>query len=174
MCETTIGTTLTTDMTPEGATRLGSAFNGFLPRMSDQIQPVPAVPPWPRCGASAIVFRGAEVLLVERAKGALKDAGASRQPHRAGRAGPAAAEREVRRRRRSVPASAAWVDVHEVLLNDAAGALAAHYVIAVFWGRWLEGEPVPASDAGGGAVVPICDIEEYPLTEGAAALIRRA
>lgn len=140
-----------------------------------QRQPAPDLPHWPRCGASAIVFRGAEVLLVERAKGALKGRWSLPGGHvEPGERVAAAAKREVREEAAIGADIGGLVDVHEVLLKDGDGALAAHYIIAVFWGRWLEGEPVAGDDAAEACFVPIGDVEEYPLTEGAAALIRRA
>ena len=41
-------------------------------------------------------------------------------------------------------------------------------------GRWRAGEPTAGSDASGARFVRIGDIEDYPLTDGAAQLIRRA
>ena len=50
----------------------------------------------------------------------------------------------------------------------------AHYLIAVFFGRWAAGEPVAGSDAAAARFVPVGDLSAYPLTEGAAPLIGRA
>jgi 8-oxo-dGTP diphosphatase len=52
---------------------------------------------WPRCGASAAIFRNDEVLLIERAKGALKGRWSLPGGHvEPGETAKAAALREVR------------------------------------------------------------------------------
>jgi hypothetical protein len=61
-----------------------------------------------------------------------------------------------------------------VILRGPDGTLRAHYLITVFCGRWRAGEPSAGSDASAARFVRIADIEGYPLTEGAAALIHRA
>jgi len=66
------------------------------------------------------------------------------------------------------------LDVHDVILRRPDGTLRAHYLITVFCGRWRAGEPSAGSDASAARFVRIGDIEGYHLTEGAAALIRRA
>ena len=51
------------------------------------------------------------------------------------------------------------------------GACIAHYLIAVFCGRWLAGEPVPGGDELAARFVAIEDIDDaarYRLTDGAA------
>lgn len=134
-----------------------------------------AGPAWPRCGVSCIVFRGAEVLLVERAKGALKGRWAPPGGHiEPGEPVRAAALREVLEETGVEAEIGGLVDLHEMLLRDGTGALTAHYVLAVFWGRWLSGEPVAASDAVAARFVAVGDVEAYPLTDGSAGLIRMA
>ncbi len=66
------------------------------------------------------------------------------------------------------------VDVHDVIYRDDAGALTVHYVLTVYWGRWRGGEPSAGSDSADARFVPLPEIGRYPLTPGAAALIRRA
>ncbi len=46
------------------------------------------------------------------------------------------------------------VDVHEVILRKAGDVLAAHYLIVVFCGRWLAGDPKPGDDAAAAKFVP--------------------
>ena len=72
---------------------------------------------------------------------------------------------------------AGLVDVHDVILRQVDGALLAHYVIAMFCGHWRAGEPRPGDDELAARFVPLADIDDaarYRLTDGAAALIRRA
>jgi 8-oxo-dGTP diphosphatase len=131
--------------------------------------------PWPRSGASAIVFRERSVLLIERASGALQGRWSPPGGHiEPGERARDAAVREVREETGVEAAIGGLVDVHEVILRDGGGRLTAHYLLAVFWGRWLAGEPVARSDAAAAGFVPLDGLDAYPLTDGAENLIRRA
>ena len=130
---------------------------------------------WPRCGVSAAIFRAHDVLLVVRGAGTFKGLWSLPGGHiEAGEPARAAALREVREETGVEATLAGLVDVHEVIRHGDAGSLAAHYLIAVFCGRWVAGEPAAASDAAQARFVPVTDIDRLPLTDGAAALIRRA
>ena len=135
-------------------------------------------PEWPRCGASAAIFRGSGVLLIQRSKGALQGLWSLPGGHiEPGETARAAAMREVREETGVEAELAGLVDVHDVILRRADGTLLAHYLIAVFCGRWLVGEPVPGGEETAARFVPIEDIDDvgrYRLTDGAAALIHRA
>jgi len=132
-------------------------------------------PAWPRCGASAAIFRDEAVLLIERAKGALKGRWSLPGGHiEPGETARAAAVREVREETGVEADLHGLVDVHDVILRRPDGTLLAHYLIAVFCGRWRAGEASAGSDASAARFVRIGDIEGYPLTEGAVPLIRRA
>jgi 8-oxo-dGTP diphosphatase len=115
------------------------------------------------------------VLLIERAKGALKGLwslpGGNIEP---GETARAAALREVREETGVEADIHGLLDLHEVILRGADGTLRAHHLITVFCGRWRAGEPSAGSDASAARFVRIGDIDGYPLTDGAAALIRRA
>ena len=132
-------------------------------------------PAWPRCGASTAVFRDGAVLLIERAKGALKGRWSLPGGHiEPGETARAAALREVREETGVEADIHALVDIHDVIVHGPDGTLLAHYLVAVFCGRWRAGEPSAGSDASAARFVRIGDIEGYPLTDGAASLIRRA
>jgi 8-oxo-dGTP diphosphatase len=130
---------------------------------------------WPRCGASAVVFRGEQVLLVERGRGALSGRWSLPGGHiEPGEPARAAALREMREETGVEAELAGLVDMHEVLLWGDDGSLAAHYLLAVFAGRWTAGEPMAGSDVTSARFVPMGAIDTYTLTDGAQSLIRRA
>jgi 8-oxo-dGTP diphosphatase len=66
------------------------------------------------------------------------------------------------------------VDVHDGIFRDAEGTLRAHYVLSVFWGRSLEGEPVAATDVRDARFVLVSEVDGYRMTPGAQDIIRRA
>jgi 8-oxo-dGTP diphosphatase len=130
---------------------------------------------WPRCGASAAIFRGRQVLLVERGKGALKGYWSLPGGHiEAGEPAQAAALREVMEETGVEARLTGLVDMHEVILGGGRASLRAHYVIAVYSGRWVAGEPAPAGDAAAARFVALEDLLRFRLTDGAASLIARA
>jgi 8-oxo-dGTP diphosphatase len=130
---------------------------------------------WPRCGVSAIIFRGDEVLLVERGEGVLKGRWSPPGGHiEAGEPVRQAALRELREETGIEAAIGGLVDVHEVLRHAPDGQLTAHYLLAVFWGTWRAGEPAAGSDAAAARFVGIDQLGSYPLTDQAEQLIRRA
>jgi 8-oxo-dGTP diphosphatase len=138
----------------------------------------PGVQGWPRCAASAAIFRGSAVLLVQRGKGALRERWSLPGGHiEPGETAKAAALREVREETGVEAELDSLVDVHDVILRRTDGGLLAHYVIAVFCGSWRAGEPRPGDDELAARFVPLTDIDDtarYRLTDGAAVLIRRA
>ena len=148
--------------------------------MTDPRHPVrPSNPPggqlWPRPGVSAIIFREQAVLLIERGSGALKGRWSPPGGHiEPGERMRAAALREVREETGVEAEVGGLVDVHEVLLQAGDGRLSAHYLLAVFWGRWRAGEPAAGSDAAAARFVALDGLAAYPLTDGAENLIRRA
>jgi 8-oxo-dGTP diphosphatase len=130
---------------------------------------------WPRCGASAAIFRDREVLLVQRGKGALAGYWSLPGGHiEAGEKAIAAALRETREETGVDAALCGLLDIHEVLLGGGDLPLSAHYVIAVFYGRWLSGAPQAGGDARDARFVPIGEVEGLCLTDGASLLIPRA
>ena len=133
-------------------------------------------PIWPRGAASAAIFRGHEVLLIERGKGGpLKGLwslpGGRIEP---GERVRAAALREVHEETGIVAELAGLLDVHEVIRHDPAGQLVSHYLLAIFYGRWISGEPVAGDDAAAAAFVARDAIDKLPMTDGAPDLVRRA
>jgi 8-oxo-dGTP diphosphatase len=137
--------------------------------------PVSSARLWPRCGVSAAIFRDRQVLLVERGSGALQGQWSLPGGHiEAGELAAHAALRELREEAGVEAEIADLLDIHEVLIKGAGHELVAHYLIAVFWGRWRAGEPVAGSDAAAARFVALDEVASYPTTQGAAALIARA
>jgi len=130
---------------------------------------------WPRAAASAAIFRGGDVLLVERGKpprlGIWSLPGGHIEP---GETALAAAVREVMEETGVTVEIGGLLDVHDVIARDNSGQLQAHYVLAVYWGHWTAGEPRAGGDSAVARFVPVGEIGRYPLTHGASALIRKA
>src|SRR5690606_31302064 len=100
---------------------------------------------WPRVGASAAVFRGEAVLLVQRGKGSFTGLWSLPGGHvEPGETTREAARREVGEETGVSAELTVLVDVHDVIVRDAAGALATHYVLAVHAGWWQAGEATAA------------------------------
>ena len=132
-------------------------------------------PEWPRPAASAIVFRGASVLIVERGKGALSGTWSLPGGHiEPGEKAQDTAARELFEETGLVVALEGLVGVHDAIFRDGEGALRAHYVLSVFWGRSTEGMPVAATDVRDARFVPVSDVDSYRMTPGAQDIIRRA
>ena len=130
---------------------------------------------WPRCGASAAIFRDGEVLLIQRAKGAFTGLWSFPGGHiEPGETARTAAQREVAEETGCQVRIGGVLDVHDVIGRDAAGALSVHYVIAVYWGVWQSGEPVASSDAAAARFWRLAVLGTLPMTPGTAAFIERA
>lgn len=131
--------------------------------------------PWPRCGASAAIFRGREVLLIQRAKGAFTGMWSLPGGHvEPGERARDAARREVLEETAIEAAIEGILDVHDVIMRASDGALQTHYVISVYWGRWRSGEPVAQSDSRASEFFSLDRLGDLPMTDGSRELISRA
>ena len=134
-----------------------------------------AAPCWPRAAASAVVLRDGAVLLVERGKPPLSGVWSLPGGHiEPGETARDAARREVTEETGVTSELLGLADVHDVIIRTEAGALRAHYLLAVYYGRWLAGEPVAATDCRDARFVALADIGNYALTDGAQRIIERA
>lgn len=132
-------------------------------------------PYWPRCAASAAIFRGNEVLLIERGKGALQGLCSLPGGHiEPGEPARAAALREVREETGVEAELGGLVDIHEVIRQGDDGRLIAHFLLVVFFGRWIAGEPAAGSDAAAARFVPVESIGTLRMTDAAPEFIHRA
>lgn len=139
--------------------------------------PPPVQPPvvWPRAAASAAIFRDGRVLIAERGggpgKGSWSLPGGKIEP---GETAMQAAMREIREETGLDVALAGLLDVHNAIRTDPEGCLVHHYVICVYYGRWLSGEPRAATDISDARFVALDELGGYQLTDGAVQLIREA
>lgn len=123
---------------------------------------------WPRAAASAAVFRGAEVLIIQRGKGAASGRWSLPGGHvEPGETAAAAAAREVMEETAVAVRLHGLLDLHDVISYDADGSLRAHYLLAVYFGTAMAGEPVAATDAAAARFVPLTELAGYDLTESA-------
>ena len=129
---------------------------------------------WPRCGASIAVFRSETVLMIARAKPPLVGRWSLPGGHvEAGEPTRDAALRELKEETGIEARIDGLADVVEVI-HAPGGIVERHYVIAVFFGRWLAGEPVASSDAAAARFVPLEQVAGLETTDGAPAVIARA
>ena len=132
-------------------------------------------PNWPRPGASAAIFRDGLVLLVERGKGALPGTWSLPGGHiEPGERAKDAALREVGEETGVEAEILGLTDVHDVLIKSDEGQLTAHYVLSVYFGRWVRGEPAADGDVVTARFVRLEDLDGYRLTPGARPIIARA
>jgi len=132
-------------------------------------------PEWPRPAAAAAVFRGDSVLLVERGKGAPRGLWSLPGGHvEPGETVREAAERELLEETSVTARLEGLADVRDVMIRGAGGRLVAHYVLTIFHGRWLAGEPVAGSDCPGARFFPIVQIAALNLTDGVAEVVGKA
>jgi 8-oxo-dGTP diphosphatase len=132
-------------------------------------------PAFPRPAASIAVFRGDNVLLAERGNPPV--AGLWSLPGGHIESGEKAREAALRELAEETGVTAEIADVtavHDVIVRDKSGVVTVHYVLSVFYGRWLAGEPVAATDCRDARFVALDDLKEYALTPGAELIIRTA
>jgi 8-oxo-dGTP diphosphatase len=114
-------------------------------------------------------------LLIERGKGALQGLCSLPGGHiEPGEPARAAALREVREETGVEAELGGLVDVHEVIRQGDDGRLIAHFLLVVFFGRWVAGEPAAGSDAAAARFVPIESIAALRMTDAAPEFIHRA
>jgi 8-oxo-dGTP diphosphatase len=130
---------------------------------------------WPRLGASAAIFRGGEILLIQRAKGGYTGLWSLPGGHvEPGERTAEAARREVHEETGVTAEIDGFVDIHEIIVGMEARALAAHYVLTVYHGHWVSGEASPASDSRDARFFSLDALDDLPLTPEAKSVIAKA
>ncbi len=130
--------------------------------------------PKPVAGVSILVLRGPEVLLVKRANPPWPDVW-SLPGGRVELGEPVrrAALRELKEETGISAELLRLLDVIDIIHREPDGKISAHYILSVFGGRWVSGEPEAGSDAREARWVPLEELDAYRLTPGTADLIRR-
>lgn len=130
---------------------------------------------WPRAAASAAIFRGEEVLIGRRAKSPRRDVWSLPGGHiEAGEAAQAAALREVREETGIEARIIGLVDINDVIIRDDDDRLVAHYLLTIFFGAWIGGEPVAGDDCLEARFVPVGDVSQFNTTARLCHFIERA
>lgn len=125
--------------------------------------------------ASAVLFRGDAVLLVERGAGPAKGRWSLPGGHiEPGESAEAAARREVCEETSVIAGALEPFGTFDVDVPEHDGAAARHYRISVFCGLAPDAVPVAGSDARAARFVAVDELSRLPLTAGALSLIRRA
>lgn len=132
--------------------------------------------PRPRDAASVLLFRGASVLLVERAPGS-RNAGFWSAPGghvEPGETAEQAARRELREETGLEAGTLCAVMQHAIEAQGTGGS-GPGYLIAVFAGTTAAAdEPVAASDACSARFVPLGEVHLLPTTRGLVEAVSRA
>jgi len=130
---------------------------------------------WPRAAASAVLFRGEAVLLVERDKG--PSAGLWTLPGgciELGETAEDAARREVREETGLIAHIEGLAGVYDIIDHDEAGKVVLHYVIATYYGRADDGEPRAKSDIREARLFALDKVKDLPLTHGTRFVVENA
>jgi 8-oxo-dGTP diphosphatase len=98
---------------------------------------------FPKLGASACVWRDCQVLLIQRAKPPVGLWSLPGGHVEFGETAKAAAARELLEETGVVAELTEFVGLYEIIRVHPA----LHYVVACYYGTWISGEPVAASDA---------------------------
>jgi ADP-ribose pyrophosphatase YjhB (NUDIX family) len=129
----------------------------------------------PEAAASAVLFRGEAVLLIERDGG--PNEGHWSLPGGTigmGETAEDAARREVEEETGLTSKIEGLAGVYDVIDHDDAGNVVLHYVIATYFGRANDGEPRARGDAREARFVALDAVKDLKLTHGTQFVIEHA
>ena len=134
----------------------------------------PPVSHWPKAAASAAIFRDDGKLLIGlRGKDPRRLVWSLPGGHiEPGEAAAAAALREIREETGIAAELLGLVDINDVIMHAPDGTLRAHYLLTIFYGHWLSGDPVPADDCMEARFVDIEEVEDLPTTDNLMHFVR--
>jgi 8-oxo-dGTP diphosphatase len=129
-------------------------------------RPLPAV--------GAIVFRQGRILLVKR--GAEPNAGRWSLPGGVVEVGETVESAVVRETMEETQVQVRPQGVFEVgdFIRADGGRVRWHYVLIDLFCDYVDGEPVPGTDAANARWIPLAEVAEYDITETALDMLRRA
>jgi ADP-ribose pyrophosphatase YjhB (NUDIX family) len=130
-------------------------------------------PDRPFVGVGVVVWRGDEVLLIERGKG--PRSGAWSLPGGAQELGETvqeAAHREIKEETDIEIDVTGLLDVVDLVRKDGDGRVQLHYTLVDFSAEWRSGEAKAGSDAAAVRWVPLADLDQYELWDETQRVIR--
>jgi 8-oxo-dGTP diphosphatase len=132
-------------------------------------------PDQPLVGVGAVVFKGAEVLLVRRGQEPARDSWSLPGGLvELGETLAAAIRRELAEETGLTVTLLGIAAVLERIFPDPDGRIAYHYVLVDYLCDYAEGELTPASDITAARFVPMAELPGFDLPEPTAEVIRRA
>lgn len=130
-------------------------------------QPQRAENHWPKAAASAAIYRDDGKLLIGlRGKDPRRRLWSLPGGHiEPGETAGNAALREVHEETGIKAELLGLVDINDVIMRRDDGSLRAHYLLTIFYGRWLTGEPVGADDCLEARFVSLDEIDRLETTD---------
>ncbi len=131
--------------------------------------------PRPLAAASAVLFRGESVLLIER--GDAPSEGLWSLPGgkiEMGETAEEATRREVEEETGLIAHIEGLAGVYDVIDRNDGGEVVLHYVIATYFGRADDGEPRPRGDARQARFVALDAVKDLKLTDSTKFVIEHA
>lgn len=146
------------------------------PFVSPSIKPTPAPEShWPKAASSAAIFRDGCVLIGLRAKDPRRHVWSLPGGHiEPGETARDAARREIREETGVDVELQGLVDVNDVIMRNTDGTLRAHYLLSIFFGTWISGEPQAADDCLEARFVEIDEIRNLKTTDRLMHFVERA
>ena len=130
-------------------------------------------PDRPIVGVGVVVWRGDEVLLIERGKGPVSGnwslPGGKQE---LGETVEEAAHREIMEETSIEIDIVGLLDVVDLVREDDAGRVRFHYTLVDFTARWRAGEAVAGSDAAAVRWVPLDELDQYRMWDETHRVIR--
>lgn len=122
---------------------------------------------WPKVAASGAIFRDDGKLLIGlRGKDPTRLLWSLPGGHiEPGETARDAALREIREETGIEAEILGLTDINDVIVRNADGSLRAHYLLTIFFGRWLAGEPSAADDCLDARFVDVEEIGELDTTD---------